>query len=50
MDGQKFSNLFGSHRAEDGLAVATTANVADIIVPGDRMVAYILYYLARYRV
>ena len=48
MDGERLTNLFGSHRAEDGLAVATIANVADIIIPGDRMVAYVTYYLARY--
>ncbi|MGI8980670.1 MAG: nucleotide-binding protein [Pirellulaceae bacterium] len=48
LDGTRFCNLFGSHRAEDGLALATTSNVADVIVPGDRMVAYVLYYLARY--
>jgi hypothetical protein len=48
MDGSRFSNLFGSHRAKNGLAVVTVANVADIIVPGDRMVAYVIYYLARY--
>lgn len=48
LDGERLSNLFGSHRAEEGLALATTANIADVIVPGDRMVAYVLYYLARY--
>ncbi|MFH1882338.1 MAG: nucleotide-binding protein [Planctomycetota bacterium] len=48
MDGTDFTNLFGEHRAESGLAVATVANVADVIVPGDRMVAYVIYYLARY--
>jgi predicted nucleotide-binding protein len=48
LDGSTFSNLFGSHRAESGVALATTANVADVIVPGDRMVAYVLYYMARY--
>lgn len=48
MNGTRFTNLFGSHRAKKGLAVATVANVADVIVPGDRMVAYALFYLARY--
>ena len=48
MDGTRLLNLFGSHRAKDGLAIATTANVAGLIVPGDRMVAYVTYYLARY--
>jgi hypothetical protein len=48
LDGTQYGNLFGSHRAEKGTAVATVANVPDIIVPRDRMVAYFLYYLARY--
>lgn len=48
LDGRQYDNLFGSHRAEQGMAVATVANVPDIIVPRDRMVAYFLYYLARY--
>jgi Predicted nucleotide-binding protein containing TIR-like domain len=46
--GEKFSNLFGSHRAEKGLAILTTALVPDVIIPADRMVAYFIYYLARY--
>ena len=48
LDGEKFSNLFGSHRAEKGLAILTTALVPDVIIPADRMVAYFIYYLARY--
>ena len=48
MDGKKYANLFASARAEKGLAVVTTAHVADVILPGDRLVAYVLYYLARY--
>ncbi len=48
LDGEKYNNLFGSHRAEKGLAVATIANVPNIIVPADRLHAYFLYYLARY--
>lgn len=48
LDGQKYLNLFGSHRAERGIAVTTTSQVADLIVPKDRMVAYFIYYLARY--
>src|SRR4051812_38294846 len=42
--GSRFSNLFGSHRAEVGLAFATTANVSDIIVPSSRLSAYFMYY------
>jgi len=30
VDGARFSNLFGSHRAEAGLAVATISNVPDV--------------------
>ena len=48
LDGKKYSNLFGSHKAENGMAVATTAQVADVILPKDRMVAYFIYYFARY--
>ncbi len=33
LDGMQYGNLFGSHRAEKGIAVATVANVPDIIVP-----------------
>ncbi|MCL4500950.1 MAG: hypothetical protein M1438_03715 [Deltaproteobacteria bacterium] len=46
--GTKYGNLFGSHRAKNGLAIVTVANVSDTIIPIDRMVAYFLYYLARY--
>lgn len=42
----KWSNLFSSRRAEKGLAIVTNANVADIIVPADKMIAYYLYELA----
>lgn len=48
LDGAKYTNLFGSHRGEKGVAVITTAMVADVILPKDRMSAYFLYYLARY--
>ena len=48
LEGEKYSNLFGSHRAERGIAVLTTLHVPDVIVPTDRMVAYFIYYLARY--
>lgn len=41
-------NLFGSGRAKEGIAVCTTANVPDIIIPADRLVSYYTYYLARY--
>ena len=43
LDGEKFSNLFGSHRAEKGLAILTTALVPDVIIPADRMVDYFIY-------
>jgi len=48
LDGETFSNLFGSHRAEKGIAILTTALVPDLIIPADRMVAYFIYYLAKY--
>lgn len=48
LEGSKLGNLFGSHRAEKGLAVLTTSSVPDVIIPTDRMVAYFIYYFARY--
>lgn len=48
VSGKTMSNLFGSHRSRKGLALITTHQVADVIVPADRMDAYFLYYLARY--
>lgn len=48
LDGPTYSNLFGSHLAEKGLAVVTVANVSDLIISSERIAAYFLYYLARY--
>lgn len=48
LDGKRFSNLFGAHRAEKGLAIMTTAQVPNDIIPANRMVAYFIYYFARY--
>lgn len=48
LHGAQYGNLFGSHRAEAGLAIITTAEVPDTIVPVDRMIAYYIYYFARY--
>lgn len=48
LDGRQLSNLFGSRRAKKGVAVVTTANVPDLIIPKDKMEAYFLYYFARY--
>lgn len=48
LEGRRYKNLFGSHRARAGLAIITTAQVANVIVPADRIVAYFVYYLARY--
>lgn len=45
--GEKLSNLFGSYRAKQGVAVVTIHNVEGPIVPEGRMTAYFLYYLAR---
>lgn len=46
--GQDYANLFGNHRAVNGLAVVTTNQVAETIIPSDRMAAYFVYYFARY--
>jgi len=48
LEGSRFGNLFGSHRAEKGVAVLTTSHIPDVIVPADRRVAYFIYYFARY--
>jgi hypothetical protein len=48
VSGKTLKNLFGSHRASVGLAVITTDQVPDIIIPAGRMAAYFVYYLARY--
>ncbi len=48
LEGNKFRNLFGSHRAEKGVAIITTSLVPDVIIPNDRMVSYFVYYFARY--
>ena len=48
LDGEKYGNLFSSHRGEKGIAVVTTSLVPEVIIPSDRMVAYFIYYLARY--
>lgn len=48
LEGDTYSNLFGSSRAKKRLAVATVANVPGIIIPPDKMGSYFLYYIARY--
>jgi len=48
LDGKQYSNLFGSHRADKGIAVVTTDHVVDVIIQKDRMAAYFIYYFARY--
>ena len=42
-----YTNVFGSDRSNDGLAVFTIANVPKVIVPEERLTAYFLYYLAK---
>ena len=48
LKGKHLGNLFGSSWKNVGLAVVTTANVPDHIIPCNLMVAYFVYYLARY--
>lgn len=48
VDGDNYTNLFGSSRSESGLGVLTSAQVPDVIVPSSRLLAYYLYYFARY--
>ena len=48
LEGKEYSNLFGSNRAEKGIAIFTIDNVDGIILPKEKISAYILYYFARY--
>ncbi|NLJ49551.1 MAG: hypothetical protein GX428_08205 [Candidatus Atribacteria bacterium] len=48
LEGKKYSNLFGSIRAEVGIALFTIADVEEVIIPKGKMDAYYLYYFARY--
>jgi len=48
LDGRDgYTNIFGSDRPTDGLAVFTIANVPNLIIPENRLAAYFLYYLAK---
>jgi len=47
LESEQFSNLFGSHRADHGVAVFTIDGV-EPIVPSEKLAAYMLYYFARY--
>lgn len=44
----EYSNLFGSCKAERGVAIFTFHNVPEIIIPTTKIKSYICYYLARY--
>ena len=48
MDGRLYGNLFGGHDAVRGVAAITTSGISGAIIPSDRMVAYFIYYFARY--
>lgn len=48
LDGKRYSNLFGTHRAKDGMAIITTASVLDVILPANALDSYLIYYFARY--
>jgi hypothetical protein len=48
LDGEDYTNIFGSVRSEKGLGVVTIANVPKIIIAPEKMTSYFLYYLARY--
>lgn len=45
--GDRFGNLFGSTRANRGVALVTTSDVEEYIIPKGKMISYFLYYLAR---
>lgn len=42
----KWSNLFSSRRAENGVGIVTTDSVEEIIIPKGKMAAYFMYELA----
>jgi hypothetical protein len=44
----QLANRFGANRAAKGLAVVTTNQVPETIVPSACMAAYFIYYLGRY--
>lgn len=47
--GRKLSNLFGSHRADKGLAIVTFNGIEGIVgKEDDAITGYCLYYMARY--
>ncbi|KAB8142239.1 hypothetical protein F8S13_14700 [Chloroflexia bacterium SDU3-3] len=48
ISGSRLTNLFGSHKADQGIAFFTINGVFGDIIPSDRIHCYILYYLARY--
>jgi hypothetical protein len=45
--GKDYENIFGSDHPEKGLAVFTTHDVPELIIPKDRMLSYFMYYLAK---
>lgn len=47
LSGERLKNLFASDRPEAGLGVATIANVADLILPANKLAAYLLHRLAK---
>lgn len=42
------SSIFGEADAREGIAVFTTCDVAEIIIPEDKMTSYFIYFLGRY--
>lgn len=44
---KSWSNLFGMTDTEIGFSVLTSHEIADIIIPRERMVSYFLYFLSR---
>lgn len=47
LEGEDFGNIFGSDRPEKGLAMFTVNGVPGSIIPADRMLSYLVYYLAK---
>lgn len=49
LESGSLTNIFGDHRAREGIAAFTISNVEEII-PSKSIIAYFLYYIARYTI
>jgi predicted nucleotide-binding protein len=47
LSGAGWANRFAHYDLENGISIVTTSNVAETIIPKDKMTSYFVYYLAR---